>query len=492
MLESFSSAISRRSKTTRPKFPSEYDRHSETQDTLARTTQDHINMMDDPDFLTTYGPDVASARERTMCSLGQLRLQDRKASSDKEKQRIDQVFTVTQQSVWDIGIEVTSTKRALLNRKGQHTLPCQEGTIYYKSETNAAGGFGVVRKAWFEPNDTSSVKSRYIAMKTAKVEDEDVEAVRRQALREAAIWRSLRHENINPFFDMFETTLPGDELPVVTLLSPWADPLCPGAQDATASSFLREISNCEHTLTILSGILEGLRYMHELPDAVYHGDLKGNNVLLFGTPRNPVAKLTDFGLSKICSPIPNGATKVGGNVFWTAPEIARWVEDASEEIGHAERAKRTLTAEADVWGFGMTAFELITRARPMRERDHLGISLSILYAESSEYIDEELAEYLDCIPNLLRSFLASCLTADPSKRPSVSELKKRWDSLVAEPQGPASMPWPELLKTVPPAHSIYYPPTNPGALDQIASWRNSAKPRRDARKAKYKLVTLKA
>ncbi|KAG6330714.1 hypothetical protein ID866_8377 [Astraeus odoratus] len=104
---------------------------------------------------------------------------------------------------------------------------------------------------------------------------------------------------------------------------------------------------------LLAGIAHGLQYLHEhKPYPIFHGDLKGVNVLISSEGQ---ALLADFGLSYAV----NSSLKItlttprGGTLNWMAPEI---LNDG------------LVSAEGDVWAFGMTALELFTTKVPFHDR----------------------------------------------------------------------------------------------------------------------------
>ncbi|KAG6335517.1 hypothetical protein ID866_3571 [Astraeus odoratus] len=90
----------------------------------------------------------------------------------------------------------------------------------------------------------------------------------------------------------------------------------------------------------IEGIAQGLRYMHtHVSGPIFHGDLKGTNVLISD---NGQPLLSDF--SSAVAKHSVGASmlqNVGGSIRWIAPEL---LDDGGE-----------LTAEGDIWAFGMTA-----------------------------------------------------------------------------------------------------------------------------------------
>ncbi|KAG6329691.1 hypothetical protein ID866_9399 [Astraeus odoratus] len=91
---------------------------------------------------------------------------------------------------------------------------------------------------------------------------------------------------------------------------------------------------------LLSDIAEGLHYLHSHKPPIYHGDLKGQNVLISDDTR---ALLADFGLSFLVDSSFSGCGDANGGTWnWLAPE-------GFEDVGND-----SATPERDVWAFGMT------------------------------------------------------------------------------------------------------------------------------------------
>ncbi|KIM61241.1 hypothetical protein SCLCIDRAFT_81653, partial [Scleroderma citrinum Foug A] len=99
------------------------------------------------------------------------------------------------------------------------------------------------------------------------------------------------------------------------------------------------------------GIAKGLHYLHShKPSPIFHGDLKGANVLISDTG---AALLADFGFSHIVNSsfgitVPDHRG-LKGTAHWMAPEMFEG---------------ENVSAEADLWAFGMTVLELFTYKDP--------------------------------------------------------------------------------------------------------------------------------
>ncbi|KAL4078975.1 kinase-like domain-containing protein [Scleroderma yunnanense] len=159
-------------------------------------------------------------------------------------------------------------------------------------------------------------------------------------LKEAHVWSKLNHPNVLPLLGItteFDVT--------VSVVSPWM-------KQGNAHDYVQHTAVDPRPL--IEGIAKGMHYLHNHESgAIFHGDLKGANVLISDSGQ---ALLADFGFSDIVNSsfsMPGSSHGGGkGTLRWKSPEIL----DGGQ-----------VSAEADVWAFGMTAFELFTREDPFHE-----------------------------------------------------------------------------------------------------------------------------
>ncbi|KAG6336078.1 hypothetical protein ID866_3004 [Astraeus odoratus] len=150
-------------------------------------------------------------------------------------------------------------------------------------------------------------------------------------LNEIHIWSKLRHKNILPFFGIsveFEYT--------VSMISEWVN-------RGNARDYVQNTRNDPRPL--LLDIAKGIQYLHTHEKPIYHGDLKGTNVVIAD---NGHALLTDFGLSYLVNSSLSMPVRraLGGSWNWIAPE---YLDGSQDTEGNKP------TAEGDIWAFGMTA-----------------------------------------------------------------------------------------------------------------------------------------
>jgi len=217
---------------------------------------------------------------------------------------------------------------------------------------------------------------------------------------------------------------------------------------------------------VLEDCARGLLDLHEA--RIVHRDLKPSNILVAETPDGPVAKLADFGISRFESALgDSGATsdsamRLPGPLSDRAPRIAS-LGDATS-VSHSRRvssrsdsrdsrstlstsptsSRRTPTPltqtgsiagtmaymapevaqgstivarEADIFGFGVIAYEMLVGARPFS---------TVAAVEGDRVAGAKVAASIDGMgipiaPRLLRA-LDACLSFDPRERPTAKEL----------------------------------------------------------------------
>ncbi len=166
-------------------------------------------------------------------------------------------------------------------------------------------------------------------------------------------------------------------------------------------------------LPILKQIALGLSVLHEA--GVVHRDLKPSNVLLDDSdPESVVAKISDFGISRfgrldeagtvdpealtvgVSTPDLTGTGAILGTPAYMAPEAAR--------------GGRSVDAAADVFAFGILAYEVLTGRAPFSTHP-------VLLARAGRPLPAP-APIDDARAAPLRATVLACLAEDPRSRPS--------------------------------------------------------------------------
>ncbi|EHA8586383.1 serine/threonine-protein kinase BLUS1 [Cocos nucifera] len=171
---------------------------------------------------------------------------------------------------------------------------------------------------------------------------------------------------------------------------------------------------------VLKEILHALSYLHG--QGHIHRDIKAGNILV---DSDGSIKLADFGVSaSIYESHPSSSSTsssssffndMAGTPYWMAPEVIH------SHVGYG--------IKADIWSFGITALELAHGRPPL---SHLPLSKSLMMRITSrlrlEDAHEQCAKENDKkkkkkkFSKAFKEMVASCLSQDPSKRPSADKL----------------------------------------------------------------------
>eukprot|EP00002_Diphylleia_rotans_P031378 TRINITY_DN6515_c0_g2_i1.p1 TRINITY_DN6515_c0_g2~~TRINITY_DN6515_c0_g2_i1.p1 ORF type:complete len:2286 (+),score=369.33 TRINITY_DN6515_c0_g2_i1:114-6971(+) len=147
----------------------------------------------------------------------------------------------------------------------------------------------------------------------------------------------------------------------------------------------------------ISGIAQGMHYLHSCNPPVWHRDLKSPNVLL---DNKWSVKLCDFGLSVL-----QGQKRIDeegiGSIPWIAPEVLD---------GQA------YTDKADVYSFAITIWEVLTRQEPYSDIE------SPLTVAVKVTMDKVRPPIPANIPPELQSLMGRCWSHDMAMRPDFSEI----------------------------------------------------------------------
>lgn len=147
---------------------------------------------------------------------------------------------------------------------------------------------------------------------------------------------------------------------------------------------------------IVFQVTKGLEYLHSLP--LIHRDIKAGNILL---NKKGQVKLADFGVSALMeSDAAKHQTQIG-SPFWMAPELIQG---------------EGYNVLVDIWSLGMTILEMTDFEHPFFECNPLSAVFTIVSKPPPTVLDPSAwsDDFLD--------FMSLCLTKDPNKRPSATQL----------------------------------------------------------------------
>ncbi|KXZ43850.1 hypothetical protein GPECTOR_79g129 [Gonium pectorale] len=175
-------------------------------------------------------------------------------------------------------------------------------------------------------------------------------------------------------------------------------------------------------LHIAADIARGLAYLHP---TIVHRDLKPGNVLLSNTDcMRPIAKLTDFGLSRLRSTVLVTRHPEAGTPAYMAPEAF----DASNYV---------ITHKADIYALGVILWEMLTGCVPWDGCSMVAIAYSITVRHHRLPLSK--LDACRCPPKL-RKLIHQCWDPDPQRRPAAAELVKQLTLVLQLVQGDLEAP----------------------------------------------------
>jgi len=246
-------------------------------------------------------------------------------------------------------------------------------------EKIGSGGFGVVYRA--------KLHGRDVAVK--KLLDDDLSQEQFEEFqREAALMVSIKpHENVVECFGVCMN--PKKAMGIVTEyleLGSLKDLL---DRDDIKITFLQMIF-------ISRDIAKGVQHLHN--HNIYHRDLSARNILVKSGPNGWICKVADFGLSRF-SDAQEATTKSDtGPLKWMAPESL---------------LERKYSSKSDVWSYGVTLWEVLTRNEPYPDLDSVQAASQVMHRGL------HLTPPENCPPKLAQLML-QCFERDPLRRPDFS------------------------------------------------------------------------
>ncbi|NTS43872.1 SUMF1/EgtB/PvdO family nonheme iron enzyme [Flavisolibacter sp. BT320] len=152
--------------------------------------------------------------------------------------------------------------------------------------------------------------------------------------------------------------------------------------------------NPQYTDKLLIDILKGLAYLHR--HGIVHRDLKPQNILVKIVEDEPIAKITDFGISKVVDAEEANSSALLGTIEYMAPE-----QFNPKKYGINAR----IATNMDLWSFGLLVYEVICHQSMFGSRSG-GISAEQVMSNILSDIPFEKAESL---PPKYREVVKRCL-----------------------------------------------------------------------------------
>ena len=168
-------------------------------------------------------------------------------------------------------------------------------------------------------------------------------------------------------------------------------------RDATCRVSTKQIT------IILSQILDGIAFLHN--NGIIHRDLKPQNILIVKRGTEYVPKITDFGISKALdinkSSVFSNSIAGAGTLSYASPE----------QLGDKEIRKN-----ADLWSFGIIAFQMLTGKLPFNTGEHASTSEAGRTELFRQINSGKLPKEMGTIPEPWQTLIYKSLVTNPEQR----------------------------------------------------------------------------
>ncbi|KAL6606747.1 hypothetical protein ACP70R_042400 [Stipagrostis hirtigluma subsp. patula] len=264
-----------------------------------------------------------------------------------------------------------------------------------------SGTFGTVYHGKWRGTDVAikRINDRCFAGKAS-----EQERMRTDFWNEAGKLASLHHPNVVAFYGVVVDG-PGGSVATVT------EYMANGSLRQALQRHENRIFDRRRRLLIAMDVAFGMEYLHG--KNIVHFDLKSDNLLVnLRDPQRPICKVGDLGLSKVkCQTLISGGVR--GTLPWMAPELLNGSSSLVSE-------------KVDVFSFGIVMWELLTGEEPYAELHYGAIIGGIVNNTLRPPVPES------CDPQW-RSLMEQCWSAEPSERPSFTEIGKSLRAMAASP-----------------------------------------------------------
>ncbi|PUZ61925.1 hypothetical protein GQ55_4G317100 [Panicum hallii var. hallii] len=264
-----------------------------------------------------------------------------------------------------------------------------------------SGTFGTVYHGKWRGTDVAikRINDRCFAGKAS-----EQERMRTDFWNEADKLASLHHPNVVAFYGVVLDG-PGGSVATVT------EYMANGSLRQALQRHENRIFDRRRRLLIAMDVAFGMEYLHG--KNIVHFDLKSDNLLVnLRDPQRPICKVGDLGLSKVkCQTLISGGVR--GTLPWMAPELLNGSSSLVSE-------------KVDVFSFGIVMWELLTGEEPYAELHYGAIIGGIVNNTLRPPVPES------CDPQW-RALMEQCWSAEPSERPSFTEVGKSLRAMAASP-----------------------------------------------------------
>ncbi|KAG2441705.1 hypothetical protein HXX76_003321 [Chlamydomonas incerta] len=183
----------------------------------------------------------------------------------------------------------------------------------------------------------------------------------------------------------------------------------------------RPLLPLDTVLDIALDVAQGLSYLHP---TIVHRDLKPGNVLVnLNGGKRPLAKLSDFGLSRIQSTVVITADLEAGTPGYMAPELF----DVSNFV---------ISHKVDIYSYGILLWAMLTGKEPWKEYGLVQMTYCVAILQQRPPLPGP-----ERCSDKMRRLIAACWEPHPQRRPAAAEVVKQL-LLIKQQQETFSAPTP--------------------------------------------------
>ncbi|KDQ07574.1 hypothetical protein BOTBODRAFT_139835 [Botryobasidium botryosum FD-172 SS1] len=277
--------------------------------------------------------------------------------------------------------------------------PCDEGLfsceIVKGGNEAGQGGYSFCHRGTFLGRHDVVLKELKWYRSSKSTSRESVDD-RRRLEREVAVWKSFNHPHVLRLIGCYTHNNK------TYMVAPYMP-------KGNARTYIRKHSdlNCPK---VLLQVAQGLEHIHGV--GAVHGDICGNNVLIFDSGN---ACIADFGLSIMAERYPaedySSPWQEGGGVRWKAPELLHIVNNQYP----------LRTTQSDMFSFGRLIYELTTGRVPFAHirDDHYAFNY-IRDGGTLEMPQDDHARSRG-LTRQMWALAQDCWAVDPNSRPTARE-----------------------------------------------------------------------
>lgn len=168
------------------------------------------------------------------------------------------------------------------------------------------------------------------------------------------------------------------------------------------------LKNPSYLDKLLTDVLHGLGYLHSR--GMIHRDLKPQNILIKSSLEGPIAKITDFGISRnVSSSGATSSSQLMGTVEYMAPE-----QFSPAKYGINGRISTNL----DLWSYGLMVYELLTGETMFGSRGGQSSAEQVMSNILNEnWVEEKISK----LPAKYFLLVSRCLIKDAKARVQKAE-----------------------------------------------------------------------